>query len=106
MNLLEYFNYCILTIRGRVRIFNSMEPDKSGPVAPYRVRLEELENNVVTIANGQIVLVVCVVLLAGIAAATDYRVEISGGTFKFEKNTERTESRPLLPPAGEDKTSR
>ena len=60
----------------------------------------------VTIANSHTAIVVCVVLLAGIAAATDYRFEISGGTFKFEKNIDRVENRPALPSASEDQASR
>lgn len=60
----------------------------------------------VTIANSHTAIVVCVVLLAGIAAATGYRVEIGPGTFKFEKNTDRPEVRPALPSATEGQASR
>lgn len=73
---------------------------------PPGFRILDMEDEVIAMSNSHIALVLCVVLLAGIAAATDYRVEISGGTFKFEKNTERTEVSPVLPPAAEDKTSR
>lgn len=49
-------------------------------------------------SNSQVVLVLCVVALAGIAALTDYRVEISGGTFKFEKNIQLMEGHAVPPP--------
>ncbi|MCD2173987.1 hypothetical protein [Rhizobium sp. C4] len=42
----------------------------------------------------RITLGICFIVVVGIAAAKDYRVEIGGGTFKFEKNVERDNQRP------------
>lgn len=45
----------------------------------------------------RLVLVLGVVMIACIAAASNYRVEISGGTVKFEKNIEQTDSQVFSP---------